>query len=226
MNEVQIELKERLRQGLTQIELAGQLGLHHVHLSQVIRGAKRPGPKVLKALGMRAVTVYEHIVPRAQKPRKEPKPPKSAQVGANNQSVKSLPISECVPQSPLLTAERVQVAMLRGLNPGKQWEEFLAAGLSGADLDHDWLQWCTTRGNQPDLIEERPFAAPLGQGDAVILKAPDPNRVDRRSPVVISQREGSMQSGNFIPPAGNQAIVEATRPDPGSFTLAEIARRG
>jgi transcriptional regulator with XRE-family HTH domain len=56
-------LKIRLEQaGLKTNEQAAEaIGINQNHVSQILNGRSRPGPKVLKWLGLRRVFAYEHV---------------------------------------------------------------------------------------------------------------------------------------------------------------------
>lgn len=223
MNPVRVELQQRLNQGLTIRTLADQLGVHPVQLSKVLHGRAEPGPKFLKALGFRRIVSFEPIASLHPKPPKERKSPKTAPKVANV-TKNAEPVSD-VAQA-VLTAERVKVAVAHGLNPGKCWAQFLAdPQLWIGSLDDGWMIWCDLHGKEPPASEDRPFAAPIGQGAAVILKAPNPDRIDRRPPLVISERAGSMQTANFSATAALQRFPEASAPDPGSLSIAEVTGR-
>lgn len=63
------ELKRRLsrlaRQHGTQAALADRLGISAVYLGDVLKGKQAPGPKLLKALGIKRVTLYLITMERA-----------------------------------------------------------------------------------------------------------------------------------------------------------------
>lgn len=52
-------LKQRAKELGSQAECARQLGITNGHLSHLLKGNRQPGPKVLDALGLRAVIRYE-----------------------------------------------------------------------------------------------------------------------------------------------------------------------
>ena len=46
------------RSGRTQDEMAASLGVSAAYISEILGGTRRPGPKILEALGLRSETVY------------------------------------------------------------------------------------------------------------------------------------------------------------------------
>lgn len=56
---VQQHLQRLVSDSGDQKSVAEQLGVSTTYLSEVLRGTKLPGPKILKALGLRRVEVYE-----------------------------------------------------------------------------------------------------------------------------------------------------------------------
>jgi len=55
--EIRAELKRRCRLS-TQAAVARELGISPAHLSDLLRGNRSPGPKVLKKLGIERVVEY------------------------------------------------------------------------------------------------------------------------------------------------------------------------
>ena len=51
-------LRQRAARAGSQAALAQQLGITPTYLSEVLGGRREPGPKFLRALGLRRVTVY------------------------------------------------------------------------------------------------------------------------------------------------------------------------
>lgn len=47
----------------TQVAAAAALGVSMSDFNRVIRGNEAPGPKLLKALGLKRVTFYEEVAP-------------------------------------------------------------------------------------------------------------------------------------------------------------------
>jgi transcriptional regulator with XRE-family HTH domain len=51
-------IRGRLESGKTQAEVAKELGVSTPYLSDILKGKRDCGPKVLRALGLERVTVY------------------------------------------------------------------------------------------------------------------------------------------------------------------------
>jgi len=64
MNDPLSIIRERLKTQ-NQRELADELGVSEGHLCHVIKGRRRPGERMLKALGLERVTVYLEVNRRA-----------------------------------------------------------------------------------------------------------------------------------------------------------------
>ena len=56
---VQQHLQRLVSEGGDQKSVANTLGVSATYLSEVLRGTKLPGPKILKALGLRRIEAYE-----------------------------------------------------------------------------------------------------------------------------------------------------------------------
>ena len=56
--EIAEALRARISYRLSQTDLAKELGISHAHLSEVLSGKKRPGPRVLKAMGYDPTPYY------------------------------------------------------------------------------------------------------------------------------------------------------------------------
>jgi DNA-binding transcriptional regulator YdaS (Cro superfamily) len=56
---IQQHLKQLVHDVGDQKTAATQIGVSPTYLSEVIRGTKPPGPKILKAIGFRRVEAYE-----------------------------------------------------------------------------------------------------------------------------------------------------------------------
>jgi transcriptional regulator with XRE-family HTH domain len=54
-------LREKITQAGDQRKLAAQLGVSQPHLSEILNGRKEPAEKVLTALGLRRVVMFEKI---------------------------------------------------------------------------------------------------------------------------------------------------------------------
>ena len=55
------ELRKRLDKAGTQTALAKELGISKPYLSDILKGKRDPGPKVLAQLGIRRVVTFERI---------------------------------------------------------------------------------------------------------------------------------------------------------------------
>lgn len=61
--QLQAELREQLRLAGSQLALAEELGISPQYLNDILHRGRALGPKVLRALGYRRVTVYEPLTP-------------------------------------------------------------------------------------------------------------------------------------------------------------------
>lgn len=55
------EIRRRLKSGITQDQLAQDLGISAPYLSDVIHGKRDPGPKVVQALGLEKRITYRKL---------------------------------------------------------------------------------------------------------------------------------------------------------------------
>ena len=55
------ELRKRLDKAGTQTALAKELGISKPYLSDILRGRRDPGPKVLEQIGIRRIVMFEPI---------------------------------------------------------------------------------------------------------------------------------------------------------------------
>lgn len=53
------ELQRRVKRAGSGLALAHELGVSHTYLWHVIRGHQKPGPLILRALGLEAATSYQ-----------------------------------------------------------------------------------------------------------------------------------------------------------------------
>ena len=61
LDEIVKKVQDAVEKAGTQTALARQLDIGNPYLSEICRGTRRPGPKVLRLFDMEAVTVYRKV---------------------------------------------------------------------------------------------------------------------------------------------------------------------
>jgi hypothetical protein len=67
-NDVRELLRERVKAAGSQYKLAAAIGVDYGHLNAAVNGRCAPGPKILRALGLRRVFLYEVVVVAEEAP--------------------------------------------------------------------------------------------------------------------------------------------------------------
>lgn len=81
------------RKARTQGEAAKMLGVHRSHYVNFIAGRKRPGPRILRKLGMQQVVHFLKAAPKKKRAPKADKPVKTAKVKAAKPRVKKAKVA-------------------------------------------------------------------------------------------------------------------------------------
>jgi transcriptional regulator with XRE-family HTH domain len=193
VNLVQSEMRARLRHGLTQTELARELGIALPTLSNVLNGNREAGLKTLKALGIIRHIVYtltdDHSIPesiqaRAPLPRAKrgKRPPPVRPLTVTNEARIALIMRK-------LTTARIKLAVSFKVNPREAWLECWKGAMNAGDmddrtLDDHWCDYLASRGTQsaPKAIES-PFAA----GELYAHLKPVNRGIDHRRPLAMGE---------------------------------------
>jgi transcriptional regulator with XRE-family HTH domain len=195
-NMVQLEIVRRLSHGLTQVDLAKELGIAKNTLHMLLHGTRKAGPGILKKLGIQRKLEYSYIGTPPEDVRKSSKVPRPAPIEAKKPILqKSAPTAI---ETPKLTVERIHIAMRYGLNPSKSWETFIAAYVAEEwpSFDEGWLAFCEHNGSAPPSIEaESPFAPGELYSHLKAVKRPP----DHRGMAGIQTPNGTFTMG-FQPP--------------------------
>lgn len=178
MNLVQSEIRARLRHGLTQTELAHELGLALPTLSNILNGRRAASLATLRRLGIERHTIYtlapNHQIPdgiqaRAPLPRRKREKRHAAVTHKSPAAV-----------TEGLTTERVMVAVKYRLNPGKHWKIFLETeAVNSQEIDDAWLDYCVQEGTVAAPPAEESLFAP---GQLYAHLKPINRGVDHRAP--------------------------------------------
>jgi transcriptional regulator with XRE-family HTH domain len=193
MNLVQSEMRARLRHGLTQTELAQELGIALPTLSNVLNGHREAGAKTLKALGIKRQIVYtlidgqgipESIQARAPLPRaKRPKRAAPQHLTVTWEADTALIMRK-------LTTERIKVAVAYGVSPGKSWVQCWHHAMTAGDmdertLDERWLEYCQRNGTAPT---PKSVESPFEPGQLYSHLKPVNRGADHRRPLAMGER--------------------------------------
>jgi transcriptional regulator with XRE-family HTH domain len=181
MNLVQSVIKAKMRQGMTQADIARECKVTEKTVWNALYDIHTPHVKLLTALKIKRDIVYTLISPKderellaepgvpmtgsARKLRKMRREAEKELPSLEHaRTLEVAPIAKAVERdmvesllAPKLTAARVYVALQYGLKAGNAWVSFLKTGVQVTDAA--WLNYCASIGNQQPAL-----AAPREDG--------------------------------------------------------------
>ncbi len=206
MNLPRDRLKAAVDSGFTQYRIAKTLGIGVTTVHNALHGRREVHPKILKWLNLKKVkTISYEIVGECPSLTGEISPSVPEPAVFDMQAAREaagLPIAQKAEREmvravleraqfdpPTLTIARMQVALTRGLPPGRTWAAFVAEAPAG-DVDESWLVWCELRVKQTPEYIRTADAALGGSQELYSHLGPVDRGVDRRTSTDIAVQGG------------------------------------